>query len=387
MRFMLVNDGVRLRQSRTGSRPSTSSPGSPHSGIGSGILDIQGKTLLCTNFANFLPHTIQATWLALEADWHQTPLHATFVEPGLTASRFGNIRLVARTALQDVVRTANEGEVQYLHANNVNIAGAARFIASQKPTRTELPGFMQMLRNEKVALILDLTKREENPDSDADPSYCPARAGECRTVDPGGRHIAVSCSSVQDCGQAPATAQHHAGLWAPGELVEQDLQIGRGLHRHVLQRLHFSGWPDHGTISEERLIALADKVEVLTKHGVRPTLIHCMAGVGRTGTLMSFIAARKRIEGTLAARSGFCDHGTIVGTARAVVAEGRRDRGPGFVQTEEQFRLIVMALTRTFANRTPNGIGSERVATGDSTQGRARQSTVIGPRNERRIDL
>lgn len=330
--------------------------------------------------AHFLQHVTDAAWDALEADRQQPPPHATFVEPELTKFRFGNIRLVARTALQDVIRTVKEGAVQYLHANAVNIAGAARFIASQKPTRFEQPGFMQMLRSERVALILDLTKPEENPDNDADPSYCPARAGEKRTVDPKGKNIVVSCSSVLDYHQAPATAQHHAIPWGPGELIEQELQIGRGLYRHTLQRLHFSGWPDQGTISEERLIALADKVEAMTDQGTRLTLIHCLAGIGRTGTLMSFIAARKLIAGTLVERSSFCDHAAIVETVHAIVAQGRRDRGPGFVQTGAQFRLIVMALTQTFAHRMPSEIGLEKMFTSVGDQRWGRQPTVNGSR-------
>ena len=308
---------------------------------------------------------VNRVWNVLQDNTERSQKEWDFVIPSFTQPRFTDIGLVRRTALTDIVRTKTDGPYcHYLHANMVGLGTNHQFIASQKPYKHEIAGFLNMIREKKVGVVLDLTKADENPDNAMDPSYYPIAENEQRKVGANGHQIAVICNRVKDCArQQHAARKKDVGLSSgkqrvkrpskpalPTEqLTQQDLTIGEGASRHKVKRLHFSGWPDKGMISCDELVGLADRVEAASIQVGGPILVHCKAGVGRTGTIMSFIAARERIA-TAMKDGKDCDPGVIVRTAMEVVAQGRLDRGPCFVQTQEQFGLVVDALLHTFAD-------------------------------------
>lgn len=245
-------------------------------------------------------------------------------------NRFTNIRLVQASAIQDPVRSRGAQTPHYLHANQVNLGCGRNFIAAQKPVSQEIAGFHQMLVQRKVGLVVDLTKPRERK---AATDYFPQQKG--KRLRAAGSNVIAFCTRREK--EKPLMA------------ISQNLQMRGAEGAHSMQRLHFLGWPDHGVISSKQLIALADKVEAMSPDPSRPVLIHCMAGVGRTGTLMSFIGARKKIADEVARNNGACNAGIILRIALETVAQGRVDRSPSFVQTPEQFERLVEALTHNFA--------------------------------------
>ena len=64
----------------------------------------------------------------------------------------------------------------------------------------------------------------------------------------------------------------------------------------LVTQYHFQGWPDHGVPKfATSLIEFIRRV----RHGVvsdRPMLVHCGAGVGRTGTFITLDAMLERIK-------------------------------------------------------------------------------------------
>ncbi|MES2831122.1 MAG: tyrosine-protein phosphatase [Pseudomonadota bacterium] len=251
-------------------------------------------------------------------------------EREVVLNRFDDIRLVHASAIADPIRSRNAEQPHFLHANYVDMGCGRHFIAAQKPVAGEIPGFHQAIADHKVALVVDLTKYSEQ---DAATDYFPRQKGKSLQ--------ALGCQLMAYCKRRVK--------FKPLMMIDQEIELRGGQATHTVQRLHFPGWPDHGVISPKTLIGLADKIEATSPDPARPVVIHCMAGVGRTGTLMSFLAARKRIADEVARNRGVCNPAMVLRIALDAVAQGRLQRGPSFVQTPEQFNLLVAALMQSFA--------------------------------------
>lgn len=50
--------------------------------------------------------------------------------------------------------------------------------------------------------------------------------------------------------------------------------------------LHYTGWPDHGVPMYTQSLVLYLKKLLATSNGAGPIVVHCSAGVGRTGTII-----------------------------------------------------------------------------------------------------
>lgn len=251
----------------------------------------------------------------------------------IALGRFQDVPLVRKSALPDMVRSRDGGPTCLLHANHVDLGDGRRRIASQKPVAGEIAGFHQMLRDQGVALIVDLTRYREGGPADG---YVPDHKG--RSISTGRQNLVITCRGRNRLQDLAA--------------IEQQLQIHDGMTAMPLARLQFPGWPDHGVVDPIVLIALADRIDALSPDPRRPILVHCMAGMGRTGTLMTFMAARRQIAREMTDRKTTCGPGMLVRIATEVLARGRIDRGPAFVQTEQQFILLVNSLATCVAHQT-----------------------------------
>lgn len=256
--------------------------------------------------------------------------------PEVVLSRYRDVALVKASALIDSVRSKAEGDTRFLHANRVDLGCGRRFLAGQKPVCGEIPGFQRMLIEQDVGLIVDLTRdREEQQIGD----YVPEQKGSSNH--PESLQIVVSCNESKRLKDLTIHAQSFTIRC--GDAIKQ------------IRRLHFTQWPDHGVISPDALIALADRIDALSAERNRAIFVHCMAGMGRTGTLMSFLAARSRIAHELIARKMPLNTETVLRITIEVVARGRIDRGPHFVQTEGQFGLLVRTLLKDFLQKQSHG--------------------------------
>ncbi|KYO22133.1 receptor-type tyrosine-protein phosphatase eta isoform B [Alligator mississippiensis] len=99
---------------------------------------------------------------------------------------------------------------------------------------------------------------------------------------------------------------------------------------HCVRQFHFTAWPDHGVPeTTELLISFRHLVEEYTRQNPpeSPTLVHCSAGVGRTGTFIAIDRLIQQIE--------------MENTADVygVVYDLRMHR-PLMVQTEEQYVFL-----------------------------------------------
>ena len=67
-----------------------------------------------------------------------------------------------------------------------------------------------------------------------------------------------------------------------------------GIERREIRQLHYTGWPDHGVPSADSLQSFQRMFEIFT-HMVlhsdqnEKAIVHCSAGIGRTGTTIALL--------------------------------------------------------------------------------------------------
>ncbi len=202
-----------------------------------------------------------------------------------------------------------------IHANQVwHPKPACRPIATQYPSpgKTALPmvqareNFWRMILQQKCDLILDLTKPEEQ--GKLGPIYYPHFPGE-----------------VMDYGRVIITRMDEG----TGETCRYKVQDIRSREVKEVLRYQFTQWPDHGEVSEPELHKLAGMIN-RCGHPV----IHCRAGVGRTGTALAASILREHHE------HGRLTPHNAVQMLTETVLNLRENRGPATVQTNGQWQLL-----------------------------------------------
>jgi protein tyrosine phosphatase len=92
-------------------------------------------------------------------------------------------------------------------------------------------------------------------------------------------------------------------------LLQQELQVSdnlverkfiitkKGAGQRLLTQYNFLTWPDHGVPRDnQQLLELLNVVWLNTAHYKSPILVHCSAGVGRTGTFCVIDAAIRMVR-------------------------------------------------------------------------------------------
>ncbi|XP_065448416.1 receptor-type tyrosine-protein phosphatase V-like isoform X6 [Chrysemys picta bellii] len=164
-----------------------------------------------------------------------------------------------------------EPHSDYINANYVpGYTSPQEFIVTQGPLKKTIEDFWRLVWEQSVCNIIMLTVGMENGRVLCD-HYWPS---ELSPVSYG--HIRVDLLSHSS---ADEWTTRTFKLW------HEDLQEERRV-----THLHYTAWPDHGIPeSTASLMAFLDlaRGHMQTAKGSGPTLVHCSAGVGRSGTFIA----------------------------------------------------------------------------------------------------
>ncbi|XP_048256010.1 receptor-type tyrosine-protein phosphatase T-like [Haliotis rufescens] len=199
----------------------------------------------------------------------------------------------------------------YINASHIlSYNKKASYIASQGPNKAILADFVRMIWEKKVTTIVMLTN----------------------LVEEGRRKCEAYWNCEEDLllGDITVTVVHED---TRAHYTARTLKMSKlNSPSRTVTQLHFTAWPDKGVPqSAWSLVYFRHKVKVAVGESEGPVLVHCSAGVGRTGT---FIALENLLE-----EAALDDDVDVF-----VVAWKLRQQRVNMVQTLDQFVFLHEAL-------------------------------------------
>ncbi|RXN30523.1 receptor-type tyrosine- phosphatase H-like protein [Labeo rohita] len=232
-------------------------------------------------------------------------------------NRFSNV-LAYDTSRVHLI-TKNESDSDYINANYMPGYGNAKrqYIASQGPLPSTVSDFWRMVWEQKSQGIVMVTNCTESGRVKCE-QYWPLDYTPCLYG-----NLLVTVKSED---KYPS--------WT---LREFNVKNKTTSETRTVKHFHFTAWPDHGVpTGTEELIQFRGLVRqhIEKAFSAGPTVVHCSAGVGRTGTLIALDVLLQQL-----------DKKKEVGIA-AFVQQMRLNR-PLMVQTESQYVFLHQCIMDT----------------------------------------
>eukprot|EP00898_Chlorokybus_atmophyticus_P003824 jgi/Chlat1/4442/Chrsp29S04397 len=230
-------------------------------------------------------------------------------------NRYNNVLPFDRTLVRLRHKQVGEDYINASYLQDRSVKGLPMYIATQGPLDSTTGDFWEMVWQERCAAIVMLTRLVEGARVKSG-SYFPEERGDNQIH---GRYAVENMSSFE--------------LFP--YIVQRGLRITQQTSGKVRQLLHFqyTEWPDHGVPESSRsLCKLAHHLRQMGKPE-GPFVIHCSAGIGRTGTFVVIDDAIRRILKLDPTGVHLQDTLSIF----------RRQRA-GLVQTKEQYKFCYMTI-------------------------------------------
>nr|XP_027798818.1 tyrosine-protein phosphatase non-receptor type 3 isoform X2 [Marmota flaviventris] len=220
----------------------------------------------------------------------------------------------------DTTRVLLQGNEDYINASYVNMEIPAanlvnKYIATQGPLPHTCAQFWQVVWDQKLSLIVMLTTLTERGRTKCH-QYWPDPPD---VMDHGIFHI--QCQT-EDCTIA----------YVSREMLVTNTETGE---EHTVTHLQYVAWPDHGVPDDSSdFLEFVTYVRSLRVDG-EPILVHCSAGIGRTGVLVTMETAMCLIERNLPVYP-------------LDIVRKMREQRAMMVQTSSQYKFVCEAILRVY---------------------------------------
>ena len=166
---------------------------------------------------------------------------------------------------------------KYVNASSINIYKEKYFISTQGPKQETIEDFWTMVDENNVNVIAMICNEMENG------------IEKCSNYWSENNEMEVYKISIEN------TTIKKEYLIREIKLINNSTSKER-----IVKQIQFIGWPDHGVpdVSDEIVFeAFSEMIELVDKYREdSPIVVHCSAGVGRTGTFISMYCLSKEIK-------------------------------------------------------------------------------------------
>ncbi|CAJ1062205.1 tyrosine-protein phosphatase non-receptor type 3 [Xyrichtys novacula] len=223
----------------------------------------------------------------------------------------------------DATRVVLKGQEDYINASHITVAPPVsgvclRYVAAQGPLPQTCTHFWQTVWEQQTHTIIMLTTLTERGRTKCH-QYWPHPP---EVKDYG--HMRVKCHS-EECNLAYVTRQFTLTHTQRGE-------------ERAVTHLQYVAWPDHGVPDDPSDFLLFISSVRERRKGEEPLMVHCSAGIGRTGVLITMETALTLL-----------DQGQPVFPLDIV--KKLRDQRAMMVQTTCQFQFVCEAIVRVYKEK------------------------------------
>uniref|UniRef100_A0A673HNC4 Tyrosine-protein phosphatase n=1 Tax=Sinocyclocheilus rhinocerous TaxID=307959 RepID=A0A673HNC4_9TELE len=221
----------------------------------------------------------------------------------------------------DTTRVVLKGTDDYINANflNMEVPGKCevkRYIACQGPLPGTCSDFWQMVWEQSAALVVMLTTQVER-----------GRV-KCHQYWPN-----VSASGTYGGFQVTCVSEEGNSAYLLRDLTLSHLESKE--ERQICQ-MQYLAWPDHGVPDDSSdFLNFVSQVRSKRTDASEPVVVHCSAGIGRTGVLITMETAMCLIE-----------NGQSVYPLDIV--RTMRDQRAMMIQTPSQYRFVCEAILKVY---------------------------------------
>ncbi|XP_068998949.1 tyrosine-protein phosphatase non-receptor type 3 isoform X1 [Embiotoca jacksoni] len=223
----------------------------------------------------------------------------------------------------DATRVVLQGQEDYINASHIMVAPPVsgvclRYVAAQGPLPQTCTHFWQTVWEQQTHTIIMLTTLTERGRTKCH-QYWP-HPPEVKHYG----HIQVKCHS-EECNLAYVTRQ----------FTLTHTQLGE---ERAVTHLQYVAWPDHGVPDDPSDFLLFISSVRERRRGEEPLMVHCSAGIGRTGVLITMETALTLL-----------DEGLQVFPLDIV--KTLRDQRAMMVQTTCQFQFVCEAILQVYKEK------------------------------------
>jgi receptor-type tyrosine-protein phosphatase gamma len=211
----------------------------------------------------------------------------------------------------------------YINANYISSSKKGdpkSFIATQGPLELTRYHFWKMVWSENVSLVIMLCQTKEGNKNQCETYWCDKKGNEFEI-----ENLRVSMEKVEDLG--PNVKRRMITL--------ENTTLNE---KRVISHINWTGWPDHGIPPEDEfsnILFLLNTIHEERKTKKAPIVVHCSAGIGRTGTLLALFNVDLILKEAIAKHDSSPIKISVFGIVRRL-----REQRWGMVQTKDQYQFI-----------------------------------------------
>jgi protein tyrosine phosphatase len=262
------------------------------------------------------------------------------------------VSLRSSTGVLGATGTEDGSERDYINASYISgAAGPRTYIAAQGPKGDTLDDFWRLVWQQRVKVIVMLTRCQERGVSKC-AQYWPV-VGTCVAM---GNYVIthVQEARLPVAGDTSASACTSSGVWRREFRIDRRVRSTESAstttESRIVVQLQYTQWPDKGVPETVgTFYDVVNAVEAEAGESTGSVLVHCSAGIGRSGT---FIVVHSLLASLLRNLATAVDHESLplAGSVVSEVLRIRRQR-PGLVQTKEQLLFCYLALAYCLDSR------------------------------------